>query len=210
MNEYQQLIEQKQKRRYKLLFELFKATKGKEHENVDFMEVANKAGFDETEASEIYEYFTSEGLFEDRMVVWGVTLSHKAIVEVENSITNPMKSTEHFSSTVIQNFHAPVGSVLTGNYNTANVNQNIGQDFSEILEQLAILKREFQSQNFEEKDDAIEIVKDLENEIAKEKPNKTKIKTFLITTKDFAVKTGTELAASTLAKLLESQMGIKG
>ncbi len=107
-------------------------------------------------------------------------------------------------------FHAPVGAVQPGNNNVANVNQNIGQNFSEILEQLAILKNQFQSLSSDEREEAIEVIDAIAVEVQSEKPSKGKIKSFLLTTKDFAVKTGTELAASTLAKLLESQMGIKG
>ena len=110
---------------------------------VDFTTVATNAGFDEAEAFEILEYFRSENFFNDITVVWEVSLSHRAIVEIENSVKNPQQSTEHFSSTVIQNFNAPVGAVQTGNNNIANVNQNIGQNFSEILEQLALLKENF-------------------------------------------------------------------
>ena len=145
MNEYQQIIERKQKRRYQLLLELWKAADGREDKDINVLEVASDAGFDEDEASEIYDYFNSEGIFKGQTMGWGVNLSHKAIVEVENSITNPKKATEHFPSAVIQNFHAPVGSVQTGNNNVASVNQNIGQNITEILEYLANLKREFQS-----------------------------------------------------------------
>lgn len=132
MNEYQQIVERKQKRRYKLLLALWEATDGRENKDVDFLKVATGAEFDEEEASEIYNYFNSENLLSNLTMGWGVNLSHRAIVEVENSLTNPQQSTEHFPSTVIQTFNAPVGSVLTGNHNVANVNQNIGQNFSEI------------------------------------------------------------------------------
>lgn len=113
------------------------------------------------------------------------------------------------NSTYNQNFYAPVGTASAGNNNVINVNQNIGQNFSEILEQLAILKARYQSVSIEDKEEAIDTINDFEKEIVKENPNRSKIRGFLISTKEFAVKTGTELAASTLAKLLESQMGIK-
>lgn len=112
-------------------------------------------------------------------------------------------------STYIQNY-GQIGAVQTGNQGVANVNQNIGQNFSEILEQLAILKNQFQLLPSDEREEAIEVIDAIVVEVRSEKPSKGKIKSFLLTTKDFAVKTGTELAASTLAKLLESQMGIKG
>jgi hypothetical protein len=112
-------------------------------------------------------------------------------------------------STLIQNFNAPIASVQTGNSNTAYINQNVGQTFSEILEQLAILKSQFQFLPNEEREEAIEVIDAIEVEIQSETPSKGKLKSFLLATKDFAVKTGTDLAASTLAKLIESQMGVK-
>jgi len=211
MNENQQIVEKKQKRRYELLLELWKASEESEDKWISFMEIAKSKCFNEKEANDIYYYFNNEGFFRYKTLhYFKVVLSHRAIVEVENSLSNPEQSTEHFPSTVIQNFHASVGSVQTGNNNIANVNQNIGQNFSEILEQLAILRSQFQLLPNEEREEAIEVIDAITVEVQSESPSKGKIKSFLLTTKDFAVKTGTELAASTLAKLLESQIGIKG
>ena len=210
MNENRNIVLEKQKRRYELILELWKKVNGKEYTDVNFWKVADNLGFSKDEATEIYHYLMNEGFFSSRRAGGGVSLSHRAIVEIENSISNPQQSTEHFPATVIQNFNAPVGSVQNGNHSISNVNQNIGQNFSEILEQLAIIRSQFQSSSVADKEDFIDIVNDLEKEIIKENPNKSKIKGFLTTTKDFAVKTGTELAATTLAKLIESQIGIKG
>jgi hypothetical protein len=210
MNENQQIVQQKIKRRYQLLIALWEKAKGSELNEINFLQVARGEGFDEEEAAEHYSYFESEGFFRSGIFAWGICLSHQAIVEIENSFNNPQKSTEHFPSTVIQHFNAPVGAILNGSNNVANVNQNVGQNFSEILEQLAILRNQFQSLAIEEREEAIEVIDAIVVEVQSENPSKGKIKSFLLATKDFAVKTGTDLAASTLAKLLESQMGIKG
>lgn len=209
MNEFQRIVEQKQKRRYELLLALWIEAGCKERSSVSFQAVAEKSGFTEEEYGEIFNYFNAEGFFVDANFGSTVSLSHSAIREIENSLNHPQQSTEHFQSTVIQNFHGAVGAVQTGNQNIANVNQNIGQNFSEILEQLAHLKREFQALPDGDREKAIEVIDAIAEEVKSESPSKGKIKSFLLATKDFAVKTGTELAASTLAKLLESQMGIK-
>ena len=210
MNEYQQIILQKQKRRYELLLEYWKASEGSEEKPINSLQVARDAGFEEDEEREIYQYFKNEGLLWKEKGGGFVCLSHKAIVEIENSITNPLQSTEHFPSTVIQNFNAPVGSVQTGNHNIANVNQNFGQNLSEILQQLAILRNEFQILPISEREEAIEIVDALEDEVKSETPSKGKIKSFLLATKDFAVKTGTEATSKILVELIKSQIGISG
>jgi hypothetical protein len=107
-------------------------------------------------------------------------------------------------------FNAPVGSVQTGNYNIANVNQNFGQNFSEILQQLAILRNKFQELPESEREEAIEVVDALEVEVKSENPSKGKIKSFLLATKDFAIKTGTEVTSKILTELIKSQIGISG
>ncbi len=208
MNENQNIVLKKQGNRYKVLLELWRVTKGKEMEIVNFDDISKSLGFNAEEILEMYYYFSSEGFFKEELSGNFVTLSHRAIVEVENSITKPTQSTEHFSSTVIQHFNAPVGSVQTGSNNVANINQKVGQNFSEVLEQLATLKNQFQLSSATDREEAIEIISDLEKEIIKEIPNKSKIKSFLTSTKEFALKTGTELAASTVAKLIESQIKV--
>ena len=70
MNDYQHLIAQKQNQRYKLLLALFKAVDGKESNYVDFMEIATKNGFNEAEASEIYNYFTSDAKKVFLLIEW--------------------------------------------------------------------------------------------------------------------------------------------
>ena len=100
---------------------------------IDFFKVADSLGISSESAEEMFDYFYEAGFLICMSDEGDIKLSHKAIDEVEKSLNNPQQSTEHFSSTVIQNFHAPVGSVQTGNYNIANVNQYIGQNFSEIL-----------------------------------------------------------------------------
>ena len=112
-------------------------------------------------------------------------------------------------SSTTMNFYSPVGAVQSGSNNNALITQNIGLNVSEILEQLTFLREQFQCLPSDEREEAIEIIDAFAIEVESEKPSKGKIKAFLTATRDFAVKTGTELAASTLAKLLETQLGIK-
>src|SRR6266404_5971115 len=74
-----------------------------------------------------------------------VMLSHKAILEIERSITDPSKGTEHFSTMVIQNFNAPVGAVQTAPNSTANVNQNFGTSMAEVTELIGQLRAQFET-----------------------------------------------------------------
>lgn len=50
-------------------------------------------------------------------------LNHYGIVEVEQAIEHPEQRTQHFMLSVVQHFHATVGSVQTGPNAIANVEQ---------------------------------------------------------------------------------------
>lgn len=190
-----------------MLLKLWEAVGGKEHKRVDFMKVAQQAGFDEEgeEAQEIYVYFMKEGLFENRTVKWGVSLSHKAIVEIEQSIAKPNRDTEHFSSTVIQNFNAPVGSVQTGSNSTANVTQNFGTQASEVLNLIQELRQSFKSLPPDQREEAIEVTDALEEEVQSSTPRKGRIKAFLNQLASFTANTASNVIATAIAEGLGMQ-----
>lgn len=197
-----EIVQEKQRRRYLMLHKLWEAVEGREHKTVDFMKVATQAGFSEEEAEEIYNYFTDEGFFADRRVVWGVSLSHKAIVEIEQSITRPNRGTEHFPSTVIQNFNAPVGSVLTGAGSVAHVTQNFGTSASDVMRLLQELRRDLQTLPPDERQEAIDVVDALEEEVQSPTPRKGRIKAFLGQLGTFTANTASSVLADTIAKSL--------
>ncbi|MCY7345087.1 MAG: hypothetical protein LH614_02615 [Pyrinomonadaceae bacterium] len=208
MIENKNTVLQKQERRYQFILELWKTVNGSPNNEANVRVIAGSIGFNFEETNEVYHYFTEEGFFGMNTSGLDVTLSHRAIIEIEKSIVTPTQATEHFSTTVIQNFNGSVGAVQTGNNNTSNVNQNIGQNFSEVLKQLAILKNQFQSLPDEDREEAIEIVDDLAVEVQSENPSKGKVKSFLSSVKDFAVKTGTDVTSKIVVELVKNQVGI--
>ena len=66
MESNRDIVLNKQKRRYRLLVELWRTASEKELERVHFYDVAAKVGFDKDEAKEIYIYFMKEQFFEVR------------------------------------------------------------------------------------------------------------------------------------------------
>jgi hypothetical protein len=204
MNNNFTLIQDKQKKRYEMLLKLWEATGGRELVEVSFSELAQQVGLSDEEAMEIYVYFMEEhlfgyrGVYDDRRV----TLSHKAVVEVEQSIAHPDKGTEHFSSTVIQNFNAPVGSVHTGPHSTSYVNQNFGANVSEVLSLIRELRDTFQSLPPEQKVEALEVIDALEEEVQSPTPRMGRIKAFLGQIGSFTANTASNVIATAIAKSL--------
>ena len=199
----------KQERRYQLLKELWNAVGGTEHKTVDFMLVAKDAGFDEQEATEIYDYFWGEGFFENRIVRWGVSLSHRAIVEMERSLSNPEKATEHFSTTVIQHFSGPVGAVQTGPGTTANVNQNIGPSMSEVAELIKKVREDFHALPQGTREEALDVIDGLSEELQQPIPSKGKVRAFLAQVGVFAQDTASGASAALLADAITKALGLQ-
>lgn len=199
MANHLQIIQQKQAKRYSMLLKLWEAVDCKEHKTVDFMKVAKGAGFNEEEAEEIYIYFMNEGFFGNRIVRWGVSLSHKAILEIEQSISNPNRDTEHFTSSVIQNFNAPVGSVQTAPHSTSNVTQNFGANVSEVLNLIQELRQNFQTLPPDRREEAIEIIDALEEEVQSSAPRKGRLKAFLNQLASFTADTASDVLATAIA-----------
>ncbi len=194
------LVSQKQRKRYEILLSLWRASNGTAHRNINFLEICSNLGIDDfEEAQEYLNYFAAEGLINNN-AGFEIGLSHKGIVEIENSIYHPQKSTEHFPSTIIQNFNAPVGSVQTGPHNTSNVNQNFENNVSEVLKLLNELKNSLKDLPIEQRQEATELTDFIEGEIVSESPNKTKLKAFLKQLGTFTVDTASNIAATAIAK----------
>jgi len=201
MDETIDMVVIKQKQRYQVLLALWKATGGKELERVNFMEIAKNVGFGQETCKEILVYLTREGFFELRDFGGGVTLSHKAIVEIERSLTNPTEATEHFSTTVIQNFNAPVGAVQTGPNSTANVAQNFGSNLSEVMALIAQLREQLSSLPSDVRQDAMDLVEGLDEEVQKPSPSKGKIRALL---GQLAISAGQTAATGAVTVLVDS------
>jgi len=125
-------ILEKDKKRYEILRWIFDEADGDESSFVDLRKLIDEktdyseANRLEREFETISDYLAGENLIK-QIAENGlfVQLTHQGVIEVEESIRNPEKPTEHFSVPVIQNFqytfNAPVGSVQQGNQNVANV-----------------------------------------------------------------------------------------
>lgn len=206
MSSHVNLVMRKQQRRYGLLLALWKATGGNEHKTIDFMQVAKAAGFPEDEADDIYTYLWQEGFFGNRIPLWLISLSHRAMVEIERSLTNGSEPTEHFSATVIQNFNAAVGAVLTGPGSTANVNQNFGPKFSEVAELIRQVREQFESFPPGAREEAIDVIDGLSKELQQPLPSNGRVKAFLsqigVFTRDVTSGASAALLAEAIARSL--------
>jgi hypothetical protein len=196
------IVQEKDRKRYALLMKLWEAASGSEVSRVSFTKIAEQAGLNRDEQNEIYRYFDSEGFFSTGDAGGGVILSHRAILEIEQSIRNPKRATEHFAATVIQNFNAPVGAVQTGAQSSSIVTQNFGSNAREVLALISELRESFEKLPIGERGDTLEVVDALSEEVAAENPRKGRVKAYLAQLGSVAIKVGSEALVSAIAKQL--------
>jgi hypothetical protein len=106
-------------------------------------------------------------------------LTYKGIIEVERSITNPTEATEHFPSTVIQNFNASVGAVQAGPYSTAHAVQSLGGEIPRAFKLTSNLRLKFKSLPSEAQEAASQLIEGLEDEFRLSQPRRARVKAFL-------------------------------
>lgn len=151
------------------------------------------------------DYFLGEGLLVSVSDEGAVHLSHRGIVEIEQSITRPDSSTEHFPVQVIQqHFHGAVGSVQNAPHSTANVTQNVGPNVGEIISLLQELRLKLQGLPPERKEEALQLVDGLEVEAKTEGRSIARLKALYAALMPFV----TDVGAQVLATLIAKQLGL--
>lgn len=119
-----QRVLERQEKRYRLLRHLYDATDGGVHASVSLADVAGEGNLCEADADAALNYLVEENLVKLEAFGPMISITHRGVVEVEQSINRPEQSTEHFPTHVTQYFYASVGAVQNGSQNTAHVTQN--------------------------------------------------------------------------------------
>lgn len=158
MNE--KLILEKEQKRYRVLKRIYVESGGNPMVEVSEDTIIEKERISAGElVNEILRYLAEEHLIRYARFRT-VAIDHLGIREIEDSVKHPNRDTEHFQSTIIQHFHAPVHNVQTGNQNTQIVTINISPDFNEAVSKLLELLRS-STLGGVQRDDAIEALERL-------------------------------------------------
>ena len=176
-DEVRKSLEEQQKLRYAILNGMYKSaiTTEKDPQSVQFTPVSIAEAFDGQvdkvitalrylEGEHLVEVLPTYGYGEDRY--W---LSHNGIREIEQSLNNPKKGTDHFPSQIVQHFNAPVGAVQNAPHSTAHVSQNIGSDLGEIFGLIKELRQAAKNELAEDQqEEALDDLAFLEDELKAE------------------------------------------
>jgi hypothetical protein len=195
---------EKQRKRYLLLDKIYELTNGDESK-ILMLEAPEE--LDSKEVLSIVRYLAGEGLVDslaDEAPL--LRISHRGVVEVENSRLNPREPTEHFSAQVIQHFHGNVGSVQTGNQNVANVMQKIGDP--QLLDLLREVRRHLKGDTADVRREGSELLDGLEAEVNASSPSESRIKLYLKGLGNFVMDTGKDLLVEIGSKVITNQIGL--
>lgn len=109
-----EIIKEKQKNRFQFLKKLYDEAKGSEMAAYDMQELGGEIGIPYDETSEVVSYLIQEDLIAAYGLGGGIHLTHWGIKEMEQALSEPEKSTEHFM---------PVNIIQIGTMNNSSVQQ---------------------------------------------------------------------------------------
>jgi len=198
-------ILEKQRKRYLLLLKIYELTGGDESKMM-MLEVPE--GLNSEEVQSIVDYLAGEGLVEslaDEAPLLKIT--HRGVVEVEQSLLNPKEPTEHFSQQVIQNFHGPVASVQTGNQSVSNVTQTISGD-PHLIDLIQQLRHHIVDETPEKQREGYELLEGLQSEVIASGPSESRMRLYLKGLGSFVKDTGKDLLVEIGSKVIGGQLGL--
>lgn len=183
--DFRSAIAEKEESRYKYLLTAYGFYAQTGNKWMSRRDVTRDSGINPQNVDDVLNYLASEGLLFQKTMGGedgSLEIQHRGIVEIEQSIKNPNRATDHFQAPVVQqvtqHFHSTVGAVQTGNNNTANVNQNIGQEVADLLALLQQVRESVKKLPAVEQAEAGELIDLIELEAKSENKNPTKIKSF--------------------------------
>lgn len=89
-------LEDKLKQRLQFLLELYKLTDGNTTSMVSMWDIGKTLGFDRDTTIKVVQYLQGEGLLDYKALGGIIGITHRGVMEVEESMKNKEKPTEHF------------------------------------------------------------------------------------------------------------------
>ncbi len=89
------MLAERRRQRLEFMQRLYEVTEGRTLNVVSIDQLAAELGWSDTEASNVVEYLSAEGLIEHQMGNQA-SITHDGVVEVEETLEDPSRPTEHF------------------------------------------------------------------------------------------------------------------
>lgn len=174
-------FKQRDQQRYAVLRAMYEKADGQAGVTVDFGAIAFENGLSAEAIGEAIDFLTAERLVKRTTGLGNEALTHEGVKEVEASIARPQEQTHHFQPSVINNyntFNGPVGSVQSGAHSVAHVTQNVATDNS-VKTLIQELHQHAQQLPPAQREEATELVAELEKQTDAEKPKRSVLSALL-------------------------------
>lgn len=139
----------------------------------------------------------------------GLKLTHIGLLEAEKLVANRLGGekedlvmTKENIHTIIQNFNAPIGAVQAGPKSKAHISQYIGPNIAELLQLISQLRNEIETSTLEDKEDVLEVVDALSEEVKRDEPRRGRLRAFMCQIGEFTANTASNVIASVINKQL--------
>ena len=185
-------INKKKKDRFKFLKAIYDAVDGEQDSIIDGSTIGKKLVFERNYTKNIFYYLQEEGLIEGMGAGFHLSITHYGIREVEQSLSEPEKPTEHFLP-LNQYNTININNMNGGSFQQATVNSNINivsndaiVDIESYIEKI----RRFVNDDIEDEELRAELLADVETisqQSKSPKPKKAILKATLDSIKDILV-----------------------
>jgi len=169
----------RQKQRYQMLRELYQRVGTHECLVEDFLGIAQRLGIDREAAEAVLLYLEGESLLERVNQGQSILMTDKGVFEVEQSLSHPNESTEHFSALTIHSY-APAHSIGTKAPSVVTAAQESRQNQAELLQLIDALRQSISALPAEQRQEANEYLADLQAEVTAPTPKLSRLKATLI------------------------------
>ncbi|PZO40844.1 MAG: hypothetical protein DCF19_11080 [Pseudanabaena frigida] len=145
---------------------IWKDTNGRADRASELSEICKEIHVSETDIIPLLSFLEKSSL----ITVHGNLLSQVNGIQITKSgiekVINSLNATNKTSSQVVNINAEKIGAVQTGNYNTANVTQNFGDEVAEILKEIGFLREQVITLSVERQNIANMALNDLESAVS--------------------------------------------
>ncbi len=166
-------IEARDRAREAVLRTAYELSNGDEHHYFRLDDLVRVTGLAEADVLLALQYLQRSGLAGHKATGGVCGIEHRGIVAAERLVKGPPP--RQAAPAVIQNFHAPVGAVQTGDQNIARVRQDTGAPIDEVLALIEALRAESSALPGLVRVDALEQLENVKEEVqGAKKPSRLK------------------------------------
>lgn len=175
----EKFIKDRQERGYRLLRDLFEVTRGNPRTMFragEVEQIGTDLKWSDRELTDAFDWLQTKQLVEQVADDY-FRMTEQGHEEVEASVARPGQDTTSFAGDVINhvnttfNITGPVAALMTGAHSTANVTQALTQN-NAVMEHLAALRQAAEELEGDARDEALELVETINEQVAAERPKK--------------------------------------